>query len=162
MRIMSGLSAWLAAGAFACAAPLLAAAELSPIAHSAHITVEGSVSASGLTLRVRPTSPGGALTVSDVAVAVDGTSERAVPQPDGTWLAPLPRGAGAGRLDVFVVHDGLREVLSGRIGAPPAGAPATRTAPKPGLLGAHKQMAWWILNVVVVLIGVLAISRRMS
>jgi hypothetical protein len=27
---------------------------------------------------------------------------------------------------------------------------------------AHKQMAWWVLNVVIVLIGVIAISRRMS
>jgi len=26
----------------------------------------------------------------------------------------------------------------------------------------HKQMAWWVLNVVIVLIGVIAISRRMS
>jgi len=157
---MSGLSAWLAAGAFACAAPLLAGAELSPIAHSARITVEGSLGSDGLTLRLRPTAPGGALTVSDVAVAVDGTSERAVPQPDGSWLAPLPHGAGAGRIDVFVVHDGLREVLSGRIGAAPLSPPAPTSTP--GLLGAHKQMAWWILNVVVVLIGVLAISRRMS
>jgi hypothetical protein len=26
----------------------------------------------------------------------------------------------------------------------------------------HKQMAWWILNIVIVLIGVVAVSRRMS
>ena len=26
----------------------------------------------------------------------------------------------------------------------------------------HKQMAWWILNITIVLIAVLAISRRMS
>jgi hypothetical protein len=163
MRGMSGLRAWLAAGAFACTAPLLAAAaELAPIAHSAQITVEGKETSTGLTLRVRPTAPGAALTVTDVAVAVGGKSERALPQADGTWLVPLPaaRSAGAGRLDVFVVHDGIREVLSGHIGAPPPAATATTAAP--ALTRAHKQMAWWILNVVVVLIGVIAISRRMS
>jgi hypothetical protein len=159
---MSALRAWLVAGALASAAPVLAAAELAPIAHSARITVEASASSAGLTLRVRPTAPGAALTVTDVSVAVDGTSERALPQPDGTWLAPLPpaRSATAGRLDVFVAHDGIREVLSGRLGSAAVGAPAAAGAP--GFLHAHKQMAWWILNVVVVLIGVIAVSRRMS
>ena len=160
MRTRSGLRAWLAAGAFACAAPVLAAAELAPIAHSAQITVEGGATSAGLMLRVRPTSPGAALKVSDVWVDVGGKTERAVPQADGSWLAPLPaaRAAEAGaQLDVVVAHDGILDVLKGRMGSAP-GAPAAA----PGLLGAHKQMAWWILNIVVVLIGVLAISRRMS
>jgi hypothetical protein len=26
----------------------------------------------------------------------------------------------------------------------------------------HKQLAWWILNIVIVLIAAIAISRRMS
>jgi hypothetical protein len=161
MRIMSGLWAWLAAGAFACAAPPLAAAELAPIAHSAQITVEGGVTSAGLMLRVRPTAPGATLKVSDVWVDVGGKTERAVPQTDGSWLAPVAaaRVAEAGtQLDVVVAHDGILDVLKGRMGSAPGGAAGAA----PGLLRAHKQVAWWILNVVVVLIGVLAISRRMS
>jgi hypothetical protein len=28
------------------------------------------------------------------------------------------------------------------------------------LLGGHKQVAWWILNIVVVLVAFMALSRR--
>ena len=30
------------------------------------------------------------------------------------------------------------------------------------LLGDHKQLAWWILNIAIVLIAAIAISRRLS
>jgi hypothetical protein len=44
-------------------------------------------------------------------------------------------------------------------GPPPAPAPAGAAA---DLLHDHKQLAWWILNITIVLIAVIAISRRMS
>jgi hypothetical protein len=46
----------------------------------------------------------------------------------------------------------------------PAGAAAAPRAGRGGVVSAliHKQMSWWILNVVIVLVGVIAVSRRMS
>jgi len=58
-----------------------------------------------------------------------------------------------------VAHDGIREVLDGTVAAA-AAAPAA--AGGGGLLRDHKQLAWWILNIAIVLIAVMAISRRMS
>lgn len=58
---------------------------------------------------------------------------------------------------MVLAHDGIREVLSGPLPAA-LGAPA---APA-GLFGNHKQMVWWVLNIAIVLIAVMALSRRMS
>ena len=45
----------------------------------------------------------------------------------------------------------------------PLGAPGPATSGAASALSAsHKQLAWWILNIVIVLIAVIAISRRMS
>jgi hypothetical protein len=144
---------YLLAGVWLCA-NLAAAA---PLAHSAQVTLEGSTSAAGLSLTVRPTAADGTLKVTGVSVAAGGRSVPATRQADGSWLAPLAgSAAAAGPLEVTVDHDGIREVLSGQLPAPAAGA-----APS-ALRGNHGQMAWWILNIAVVLIAVLAISRRMS
>jgi hypothetical protein len=62
-----------------------------------------------------------------------------------------------------VAHDGVREMLTGQLpGAPAAAAAARGAAGSAASLLAHKQLAWWILNILVVLIGVIAVSRRMS
>jgi len=159
---VSGFSAWLAAGALACAAPALGAAQFLPIAHSAQVTVEGRMAFAGLTLRARPTIPGAALNVTELSVTLDGVSEPAGRQPDGSWFVPLAASAtaGGGKLDVLVSHDGIREVLSGRIASPGGGGAGAGGAH--GVLRDHKQMAWWVLNIAVVLIAAIAISRRMS
>ena len=114
----------------------------------------------GLALRLRATVPGAALSVTDVSVSLDGVSTPARRQADGSWFVPLPssRTARDGKLDVFVLHDGIREVLSGRIAPPPAGSAGSGSS----VLREHKQLAWWILNIVIVLIAAIAISRRMS
>jgi len=80
-------------------------------------------------------------------------------------------GAGDG-LEVVVAHDGIREVLSARFLAPGttagAGASGSSSSGAVNSRGAaslwrdHKQMAWWVLNITVVLIAAIAISRRMS
>lgn len=54
---------------------------------------------------------------------------------------------------MIVGHDGIREILSGKIALSAAKSSGS-------LLGEHKQIAWWILNIVVVLIAVTAFSRR--
>ena len=141
------------------AAPLLA-----PLAHSALLAVDAAPAAGGLVLRVRRAAGETPLEVSDVAVTIDGRSEPAALRADGTWFVPRPAGAkDAGKtLEVAVGHDGIHEVLSGRLTA--AGAPAPATPGAAGASGSsrQKQLAWWVLNIVIVLIAVIAISRRMS
>jgi len=141
------------------AAPLLA-----PLAHSALLAVDAAPAAGGLVLRVRRAAGETPLQVSDVAVTIDGRSEPAALRADGTWFVPRPAGAkDAGKtLEVAVGHDGIHEVLSGRLAA--AGAPGPATPGAAGASGSsrQKQLVWWILNIVIVLIAVIAISRRMS
>jgi hypothetical protein len=158
---VSSFSAWLAAGALAGAAAAAATpAQFLPIAQSAQLALEGRAAPAGVTLRLRATVPGAAVSVTDVSVSLDGLSATARRQADGSWFVPLApaRLARGGKLDVFVLHDGIREVLSGTLPAPPAGSSGSGK----GVLGQHKQLAWWILNIAVVLVAAIAISRRMS
>ena len=158
---MSKFLAWLAVGALACAATtaVLATAQFVTVARSAQLTLEASGAQEGVTLRLLPRTPGAAPDITEVSVSLDGASAPVKAQADGSWFVPLAsaRAAQGGKLDVYVVHGGIREVLSGTLSA------ATGGAVGGGALGiVHKQVAWWVLNLVVVLIGVLALSRRMS
>jgi hypothetical protein len=49
-------------------------------------------------------------------------------------------------------------VLDGTIATAAAAAPAAAGGP----LHAHQQLLWWILNITIVFIAAIAISRRMS
>lgn len=160
---MSKFLAWLVVGvlAFAAATAVPAATQFVTVARSAQLTLEASAGQQGATLRLLPRTQGTATTatgITDISVSLDGASEPIRLQPDGSWFVPLPSALAAhgGKLDVYVLHGGIREVLSGTL------------APAPGSVGGgplgvvHKQLAWWVLNIVVVLIGVLALSRRMS
>jgi len=132
------------------------------IAHSALVTLEGAPSASGITLRVRSNAAGGAaLTVSEIAVSLDGRPQTVTARADGGFDVALTAAArrGEGHLEVTVAHDGIREVLTGQLpraagGAAPGAALATSAS--------RKQLWWWVLNIAVVLVGALAIARRMS
>jgi hypothetical protein len=131
-----------------------------PLAHSALVTLEGATLPDALILRVRANAETAPTAVSEFSVALDGRQLPATPRADGSWRVALPprSGAAAGKLDVTVTHDGVRELLSARIelpGSAPQASPAAGT-------GVHKQIVWWILNVAIVLIAALAISRRMS
>jgi hypothetical protein len=158
---VSKLAASLTLGLLACGGQTHAAAPPEPIARSALLTLQGSAGAGGVTLWVRPAVSGAAPSVSAVSVSLEGRSASAVRQADGSWFAalrgPLPAG---GKLEVFVTHDGIREVLSGTIPAPPPAAPGASGVR--ALLHGHKQITWWILNIGIVLIAAIAISRRMS
>jgi len=140
-----------------------AAPPLAPLAHSALLAVDAAPAAGGLVLRVRRAAGETPLQVSDVAVTIEGRSEPAVPRADGTWFVARPADAkdGGKTLEVTVGHDGIHEVLSGRLAAAGAPGPATSGAAS-ALSSSHKQLAWWILNTVIVLIAAIAISRRMS
>jgi hypothetical protein len=142
-----------------------AAPPLAPLAHSALLAVDAGPAAGGLTLRVGRATGETPLQVDDLAVAIDGRSQPATLRPDGTWFVPRPADArdGGKSLQITVGHDGIHEVLSGRL-AMAAGTPGSTAAGAASALSSssHKQLAWWILNIVIVLIAAIAISRRMS
>jgi hypothetical protein len=165
MRRVKVLRDWLLLLTLGCAAatPLRAEnapAAPQPLARSSLLTLEGANTPAGLMLRVRPNSGTTPLTVSEFSVLLDGKSVPAAARPDGTWLVPLPAPAAGGQLDVAVTHDGIRELLSAKLPAAHAGAAAP--AAGTGATGVHKQIVWWILNVLIVLVAAIAISRRTS
>ncbi len=139
-----------------------AAPQLRPLAHSALVTLEGTSSADALLLRVRANGaaappPG----VSDFSVSLNGKPLEATAQADGSYRVAVPGGAGAsgGRLDVTVTHDGIREVLTVSMGLL-GGSAADPGDAGGGGFGVHSQILWWVLNIAIVLIAALAISRR--
>ena len=171
MRAVSGLK-WLVAGVVACSAlacgPQLHASDstavpLTPVAHSALVTLEAGPAAAGLVLGLRHTADQTPLSVTDLTVSVDGRSELAMRREDGSWFVPLSDAITDDQLEVVVAHDGVREILSGRITIPAARTGGARNASgTASVLRDHKQMAWWILNIAIVLIAAIAISRRLS
>jgi len=162
------MRAFLAVMLFACAAAAVraqpAAPQLAPLAHSALLAVDAAPAAGGLVLRVRRASGDTPLAVSDVAVTIDDKGESAIARSDGSWFVARPAGVqDAGKtIDVTVGHDGIHEVLSGRL--VPPGAVSSRASPAAGtgLSSSRKQLLWWILNIAIVLIATIAISRRTS
>jgi len=151
-------AALLAAALGRAAAGASPAAPLQPLAHSAQVEIDAAPTPQGLSLRVLPVQPGAALNVTGVTVSAGaGRSVAATPEADGSWRVPLAPGeAGARKVQIVVAHDGIREVLDAE--EPARAAPA----PPGGGWADHKQLAWWILNIVIVLIAAFAISRRMA
>jgi hypothetical protein len=137
-------------------------ARFAPFAHSALVSVEAATLAPDtLTLRIRRTAGETALAAVQVEATAQSRTLPVTANTDGTWTVAL-KDAGdkpSGKLDLVISHDGIRELLTGTLIAPAAG---TATASAAGLLRDHKQMAWWILNIAIVLIAAIAISRRMS
>jgi hypothetical protein len=171
MQCVSGPNSWLAAGVLACSSLVCAAqlrasdsapAPLTPVAHSALVTLEAGPAPAGLVLRLRHTADDTPVSVTDLTVSVDGKSQLAMRRADGSWFVPLSKAALADdRLEVVVAHDGIREVLGGRITGEGSGG-ARNAGGTASVLRDHKQMAWWILNIAIVLIAAIAISRRLS
>jgi hypothetical protein len=161
---VTSIRRWLLIGLLACSVQLGAAQEaaFTPVAHSALVTVEAASTSEGVRLRLRRTQGAEPLVATELRVSLEGLNTRVMQQPDGTWLAswPKPRGKPDAGLEVVVAHDGVREVLSGPMPPPTGSAPAASSGS--GGLRDHKQLAWWVLNIAIVLIAVVAISRRMS
>jgi hypothetical protein len=154
----------LTAGALACVAAALAdpaAGTFAPVAHSALVTVEGVVTSDTLVLRVLRTADRHPPAGLGLTVSVDGRNIPVTARPEGTWGVPLRDLARKppARLSIVVAHDGVREVLDGQLPEGATAAPPSQSASAASRL-IHKQTAWWILNVVIVLIGVIAVSRR--
>jgi hypothetical protein len=125
------------------------------IAHSALLSVEGTATGDTLRIRIRRASDQSLISSDDVTVAVDGKTQSVTHDTSGAYELPINdlRGDGARDVDVTVGHDGIREIVSGKVSV----AEATSVS---SLWGDHKQIAWWILNIVIVLIAATAFSRR--
>ena len=89
-----------------------------------------------------------------VTATLDGHSVPVTARPDGTYvISTLDQSAGAHSLGVVVSHDGIRELLTGTVSVPQQRSTLD-------VLESHGMAAWWVLNIAVVLIAVLIISRR--
>jgi hypothetical protein len=128
-----------------------------PIAHSALLTIYGVPTADGLAIHVQHAGNQIPIDGRDVTVSVDGKNQPVTAEPEGTFVLPTKDLAGDGEreLDIVVAHDGIREILSGKVTLPKVGSTLD-------LWRDHKMTAWWVLNVGIVLIAVLAFSRRSS
>ena len=73
-------------------------------------------------LRLRHTADQTPLSVTDLTVSVGGRSQLAMRREDGSWFVPLSDAITDDQLEVVVAHDGIREILSGRITVPGAGS----------------------------------------
>ncbi len=167
MARVSITRAWLAVAILCASGAALgepAVPPLAPLTHSTLLAVDAAPTAGGLTLRVRRATQQTPLVVNDLSVTIDGKSTAATARDEGSWFVPRPPGAqDAGKtIEVTVGHDGIHELLSGRLAASPgAGVPGSSGIT--GLLSSrHKQLAWWILNIAIVLVAAIAISRRTS
>jgi hypothetical protein len=157
------LAAMLFASTAGAAGAQPAAPQFAPLAHSALLAVDAAPAAGGLTLRVRRAGGETPLAVSDLAVSIDGKSEPATARSGGSWFVPRPAGAqDAGKtIEVTVGHDGIHEVVSGRLAAP-AATGAAGSGARAVMSSGRKQLFWWILNIAIVLVAAIAISRRTS
>jgi len=126
------------------------------LAHSALLTVEGTATANALQLRIRRASDQSVVSSDDVTVTVDGKNEPVTREDGGIYSLAVEelRGDVGKDVEIIVGHDGIREILTAKVSA------AQQATSAEGLLRDHKQVAWWILNIVIVLIAAIAISRR--
>jgi hypothetical protein len=114
------------------------------IAHSALLDVEATVKADVLQISIRRVADKSLVNSDDITVAIDGKNEPVTHERGTTYELAVNdlRGDGVKDVDVTVAHDGIREILSGKV--------SLAEAPAGGLLGDHKQVAWWVLNIVIV------------
>lgn len=158
--VATAITAFGAAGLACAQAP--ADAHFSVFGRSTLVSVEAATLAPDtLTLRIRHATDHSAVVPLEVEAAAAGRNLPVTANTDGTFTVSLQdmKGTPPARLDLLISHDGIREFMSGKLTAPAAGTSGGSAA---GLLRDHKQMAWWILNIVIVLIAAIAISRRMS
>jgi hypothetical protein len=161
-RLLAALAVTVLTSMGSARAQAPADARFLPLAHSAQVSVDAAALApETLTLRVRHTADQSPPAAVQVEVRAQGRNLPVTANSDGTWSVALKQlgGKPPGKLDLLIGHDGIRELLSGTL-APPA--PVTAINGAAGRLGSHKQLAWWILNIAIVLIAAIAISRRMS
>lgn len=125
------------------------------VARSALLTLTAAPSDDSLALQVTRVSDHQLIVgPGQVTVTLDGHDVPLTARADGTYLlAADHESEGPHSLAVVVSHDGIRELLTGTVSLPQEQSAL-------GFLQGHGMSAWWVLNIVVVLIAVLALSRR--
>ncbi len=167
MRRVARLFGWIAAGALACAAGSFGqtpAATFAPLAHSAQLSAEeGACAGDTLIVRVRRSAGAAPLAGAQLSVSVDGRSLPVTALADGTFVVAAERPAGALTREARSHRGARRRAGAAERGAAGSGPRRARGRGAAQSASArHKQLSWWILNIAIVLIGVIAISRRMS
>lgn len=137
------------------AAPSVSPSGPAVVARSALLTLTATPSDHALALRVARLSDHQLITgPGKMTATLDGHGVPLTAEPNGTYLlATRDQSGGAHSLGVVVSHDGIRELLTGTVTLPQERSPLE-------LLQGHGMFAWWVLNIAVVLIAVLVISRR--
>jgi hypothetical protein len=125
------------------------------VAHSALLSLTAEPSDHALALQVSRLADHRLITGPGVLTAtLDGHSVPVTARPDGTYLVSTSgASAGAHSLTVVVSHDGIRELLTGTVAVPQQQSVLD-------VLQGHGMSAWWVLNIAVVLIAVIVISRH--
>jgi hypothetical protein len=127
------------------------------VARSALLALTAVPSDHALTLQVSRISDHQLITgAGNVTATVDGHEVPVTAQPKGSYLiSTRDQDGGAHSLSVVVAHDGIRELLTGTV-------TVAQQRSALDVLESHGMSAWWVLNIAVVLIAVLIISRRRS
>jgi hypothetical protein len=125
------------------------------VAHSALLTLTAAPSDHSLSLRVTRVSDHRLIVgAGNVTATLDGHNVAVTAQPGGTYvISTRDESAGTHSLGVVVAHDGIRELLTGSVTVP-------QQQSLLDMIQGHGMSAWWVLNIAVVLIAVLIISRR--
>ena len=124
------------------------------IAHSALLSVEATAKPDVLQISIRRMADKSLIGTDEITVAVDSRNESVTREKGTVYEIPINdlRGDGVKDVDVTVAHDGIREIVSGKI--------SVAEAPAASLWRDHKQVAWWVLNIVIILVAVMAFSRK--
>lgn len=125
------------------------------LARSALLKLTATPSDGSLALRVTRLANHQLITgAGNVTATLDGHRVPLTPEPNGTYLLSLHgRDGGNQSLSVVVAHDGIRELLTATVSLP-------RQRSVLESLEGHGMAAWWVLNIAVILIAVLVISRH--
>ena len=125
------------------------------VARSALLTLTAAPSDHSLALHVERNSDHRPIAgPGHVTATLDGHGVPVAAQPNGTYLiSTRNESGGAHSLGVVVSHDGIRELLTGTVSVP-------QQQSLFDMIQGHGMSAWWVLNIAVVLIAVLIISRR--
>lgn len=125
------------------------------VAHSALLTLTAVPSDHSLAVQVARIADHRLIVgPGNLTATLDGHAVPVTAQPGGTYLiSTRDQSGGAHSLSVVVAHDGIRELLTGTVTVPQQQSILD-------MIQGHGMSAWWVLNIAVVLIAVLIISRR--
>jgi hypothetical protein len=128
-----------------------------PIARSALLTIDATTTDDSVAFLVRRVHDRSIVSGDDVTVTVDGKNEPVTRDSSGSYSLSAAdlRGDGTHAVEIIVGHDGIREILSGKVSLPEPTSAGS-------LFRDHRQIGWWVLNIAIVLVAAIFLSRRKS